>query len=167
MSTVIYCAVVAERTFSAHSGTFYQWALFFWEGEAGGKPASTPISCGSLAKCMLGALVIHSPVSHYCHYTGDSTVTSNSISINFINVPRQKRLISFTSPSQMLLFASLPTFAPSSVFQRFYSFGAAIYSPRHPSINTITTPARPRTWARLSQWNENNWDELQGLLVLM
>lgn len=93
---------------------------------------------------------------HYCLYTGDSTVTSNSISINFIYVPRQKRLISFTSPSQMLSFASLPSFSPSSVFQRFYSFGAAIYSPRHPSINTISTPARPRMWARLSQWSENN-----------
>lgn len=119
--------------------------------------ASTPMSCGSLAKCLHGELVIHSPVLHYCHfYTGDSTVTSNSISINFIYVPRQKRLISFTSPSQMLSFASLPSFSPSSVFQRFYSFGAAIYSPRHPSINTISTPAKPRMWARLSQWNENN-----------
>lgn len=161
MSTVIYCTVVAERT---------QWRIlsvcFVILGKE--KPASTPMSCGSLAKCMLGVLVIHSPVFHYCHfYAGDSTVTSNSISINFINVPWQKRLISFTSPSQMLLFASLPSFSPSSVFQRFYSFGAAIYSPRHPSINTITTPARPRMWARLSQWNENNWDELQGLLVLM
>lgn len=119
--------------------------------------ALTPMSCGSLAKCQYGELVIHSRILHYCHvYTGDSTVTSNSISINFIYVPRQKRLISFTSPSQMLSFASLPSFFPSSVFQRFYSFGTAIYSPRHPSINTISTPARPRMWARLSQWNENN-----------
>lgn len=104
-----------------------------------------------------GALAIHGPALHYCHcYTGDSTVSSNPISINFINVPRQRRLISFASPSQMLLFASLASFSPSSVFQRFYSFAAAIYSRRHPSINTITTPARPRMWARLSQWNENN-----------
>lgn len=148
-----------------NTGAFYQRALLFWGQK---KPASTAMSCGSLTKCLYRKLVIHSPVLHYCHfYTGDSTVTSNSISINFIYVPRQKRLISFTSPSQMLSFASLPSFSLSSVFQRFYSFGAAIYSPSHPSINTISTPARLRMWARLSQWNENNRDELQGLLVLM
>lgn len=68
------------------------------------------MSCG-----LYGALVIQSPALHYCQfYTGDSTVTSNSISINFIHVPRQKRLISFTSPSQMLLFATLPSFFPPS-----------------------------------------------------
>lgn len=144
MSTVI------QRGRFINTGSYYECALLFWGQK-------TPISCGSLAKCLHAELVIHSPVLHYCHfYTCDSTVTSNSISINFIYVPRQKRLISFTSPSQMLSFASLPSFSPSSVFQPFYSFGAAIYSPRHPSINTISTPARPRMWARLSQWNENN-----------